>query len=565
MHDSGCHLGFASPTEVLAVKPIALLLLVFCFASPAQAFFPQASSPLCVPEEVHLLPPDEGGALGHAVTLDGDTAALSGGGGVYVFRRQGASWVREAKLLGSDSLPGDYFGCQIALHGDTIVVGAKEDDSQGSAYVFVRQGEVWSEQAKLTAPDAFNGQEFGHSVAIHGDTAVVGAPAPDNWHTIAAAYVFERQGSSWTLQVKFDDPTRSWYSIGEFGDSIAISEDTIVVGEPYFDSPSSSSGAVYVYRWTGTSWYEEAMLQPHDVGYKHRFGISVSICGDSLVVGSIRQAAYSNSVYVFEHRGSVWTETQQLVASTSAGEFGDRFGLSVSIAEDVIVVGAPWDKEQGVQSGAAYVFVRTGPRWMELAKVSPAAGIYNLDEFGSAVAADDRRVLVGRPRASEFGYYRGAGHIFEVPPSSGEEYCNCDVGSCGNSFHKAGCANSTGEGAHLLALGSTDPDEVTLVTTGTVPGQLAIHFQADRRAQHAFGDGLRCAVGGLVPLTRIPRPIDPFGTVGYGSCLGDPLISERTGVVPGSGVTRFYQCWFRDPSGPCGSSFNTTNGVAITW
>ena len=547
------------------MKMIALLLLVSCFASPAPAFSPQTSSPLCVPEEVHLVPPDDGGALGFATALHGDTAALSGGGGVYLFRRQGASWVREAKLMGSDSIPGDAFGCRIALHGDTIVVGAREDDSQGSAYVFVRQGDVWSEQAKLTAPDAFKGQEFGHSVAIHGDTVVVGAPAPDNWHTIAAAYVFERQGSSWTLQVKFDDPTRGWDSTGEFGDSVSITEDTIVVGEPGFDSPSDSSGAVYVYRWTGTSWYEEAMLQPHGVGYGYDFGISVSICGDSLLVGSTHYAVHSNSVYVFERRGGVWVETQQLTASSSVGAPGDRFGLVVSITEDVIVIGAPWDKEHDFRSGAAYVFIRTGPRWMELAKVSPDAGLHYLDEFGSAVAADDRRVLVGRPYASEIDYNRGAGHIFEVPPSPGEEYCNCETGPCGNSFRSAGCANSTGEGAYLLALGRTDPDEVTLVTTGTVPGQLAIHFQADGRAQRLFGDGLRCAVGGLVPLTRIPTPIDTFGTVGYGACLGYPPISETTGVVPGSGVTRFYQCWFRDPAGPCGSSFNTTNGVAITW
>lgn len=153
-----------------------------------------------------------------------------------------------------------------------------------------------------------------------------------------------------------------------------------------------------------------------------------------------------------------------------------------------------------------------------------------------------------------------------MPTPSGSANCHCASGSCANPDPDAGCANSTGSGASLIALGETSPDHVSFLVNGAVPMRLSAFFQADGSvAPVPFGDGLICAGSGLVALNVPPRRIASDGTLIFGSCAGDPPISTLGNVVPGSGVTRFYQLWYRDPAGSCGSSFNLSNGVEIVW
>ncbi len=193
-------------------RPVALvpvLLLALAFGSPATA---QA------PTEFKLTASDAaaGDVFGFSVALSGDTALVgavgdddagSFSGSAYVFVRSGTSWIQQAKLTASDAASNDIFGGSVALIGDTALVGAAGDDDagsvSGSAYVFVRSGTTWTEQAKLTASDAAAGDRFGIAVALNGSTALVVAPNDDDAaFSSGSAYVFVRSGTTWSQQAK---------------------------------------------------------------------------------------------------------------------------------------------------------------------------------------------------------------------------------------------------------------------------------------------------------------------------------------------------------------------------
>ncbi|MCI0391248.1 MAG: FG-GAP repeat protein [Acidobacteria bacterium] len=313
------------------------------------------------------------------------------------------TFTQQQKLVGSDAAAGDLFGLSVAISGETVVVGASFDAGvvgidQGSAYVFVRSGGVWSEQQKLEASDAAAGDLFGISVAISGETVVVGArladgPAgPDQ----GSAYVFVRSGGVWSEQQKLMDSDEG---IREFGASVAISGETAVVGTPLYDGPAGAvQGLVDVFVRSGGVWTEQQKLLASDTAVHDRFGWSVAISGETVVVGAPFDADSAGpnqgSVYVFVRSGGVWNEQQKLLASDAAA--GDRFGNSVSISGETVVVGAPLDDElpAGVDQGSAYVFVRSGGVWSTQQKLLDldAAGI---NKFGWSVAISGETVVVG--------------------------------------------------------------------------------------------------------------------------------------------------------------------------
>ena len=224
-----------------------------------------------------------------------------------------------AKLTASDAAAEDFFGTYVAVDGNTAVVGAVGDDNPGnfvgSAYVFVRAGTTWREEAKLTASDGGSGDWFGRSLDVVGDTAVVSA---------------------------------------------------------YFDDDAgSSSGSAYVFTRSGTMWTEEAKLTASDAARGDLFGVSVSVDGDTSVVGANEDddaGGSSGSAYVFTRAGTTWTEEAKLTASDAAG--GDNFGISVAIDGNTIVVGAYSDINAGIRGGSVYVFTRTGATWTEQAKLT---------------------------------------------------------------------------------------------------------------------------------------------------------------------------------------------------
>ena len=273
-----------------------------------------------------------------------------------------------AKLTAGDAAAGDHFGITVSISGDTAVVGATRDDHagifSGSAYVFVGSGTSWTQQAKLTASDAALGDDFGRSVSISGDTVVVGAIGDDDVGTIfggnsGSAYVFVRSGTIWTQQAKLTASDAA--ELDQFGISVSISGDTALVGAFKDDDVGSESGSAYVFVRSGTTWTQQAKLTASDDAAGDQFGFSVSISGDTSLMAAIGDDGEvfglngSGSAYVFVRSGATWTEQAQLTASDAAR--ADRFGASLSISGDTVVVGVASDDDPGFDSGSAKVFV----------------------------------------------------------------------------------------------------------------------------------------------------------------------------------------------------------------
>lgn len=405
---------------------------ILCATSNAQAVDP---SPLN--EEVRLLAVDGAidDAFGFSIAVSGDTAVVASyvddigthtnQGSVYLFERSGGTWVQRQKLVSSDGAAFDLFGYSVALSGDTLVVGAIGDEVlRGAAYVFVRSGGTWTEQQKLVADDRAEQDSFGYSVALSGDTIIVGAdsdtqPIPGAVPLIEAgsAYVFVRSGSIWTQQQKLlaSDITER----GMFGRSVAVSGDTALIGATRQPSNGNDDqGAAYVFVRSGSVWTQRQRLVASDGAADDSFGESVALVGDTAVIAAVTDDVGSNvnqgSAYVFV-RGSNgnWTQQQRLVADD--GAFIDFFGSAVALSGDTVVVGAYGDDiGSNVEQGSAYVFTRNGATWTQRHKLVASAGAAH-DDFGAHVAVSGDTVVVG---ASTDLFERdapGAAYVFGIP------------------------------------------------------------------------------------------------------------------------------------------------------
>ena len=334
--------------------------------------------------------------FGTSVAISGNTAIVQSAnpGGLYIFVRNGSTWTEQAQFL----VPG---GGPVALSGDTAIIGAPGDDnSRGAAYVFVRTGTTWTQQAKLTAsdgvPNSFDGiagDNFGWSIGISGNTAVIGAPYKNN--ALGAAYVFARSGETWDEETELTatEPERGDF----FGGSVAISGDTIIIGvsgDNLTPETVTSEGSAYVFVKTAAWSVQEVLTAPEDDG-SIQFGRAVSISGDTAIVGS------DDAAYVFRRSGT-WSSPQPLHTNPGEALTGEGFGDSVAISGDVAIVGAlkspcnPDDSVPCKYRGSAYVFARTDDTWSEEEKLTANDGA-DFDQFGYSVATSDETVIVGSP------------------------------------------------------------------------------------------------------------------------------------------------------------------------
>jgi hypothetical protein len=312
------------------------------------------------------------------------------------------------RLTASDA--GGEFGYTVAIDGETIVVGAQGDDEQagnaGAVYVFLRPGSGWTdgtETAKLTASDAAIGDGLGSWVAISGNTIVAGASGEGNY---GAAYVFVKPPGGWSDGMETAKLTPSDAAVGaEFGISVGVSGDSIVVGARGDDENGGNSGSAYVFVQRPGGWAtgtETAKLTASDGEEMDLFGNSVAIDGDTIVAGAHGdddQAFAAGAAYVFTRPTGGWTtgtETAKLTASDGAEQ--DFFGIFLTVNDDTAVIGASADDVGGNDNqGSAYVFERPGGGWAsgtETAKLTASDGAWN-DEFGKAVTVSGDVVVVG--------------------------------------------------------------------------------------------------------------------------------------------------------------------------
>jgi uncharacterized repeat protein (TIGR03803 family) len=344
--------------------------------------------------------------FGTSVAIDGFTAVVGApgknltNGAAYVFVRSGTTWTQQAELIASDGAPNDQFGFSVAISGSTAVVGAYEKNSYtGAAYVFVRSGTTWTQQAELTASDGAGGDAFGISVAISGSTAVVGAEGKN--FLAGVAYVFVSSGTTWTQQAEL---TASDTVTGElFGVSVAISDSTAVVGAIGYNV---SFGAVYVFVRSGTTWTQQAELTASDGVADDGLGYSVAVSGSTVVAGAPGKNSSTGAAYVFVRSGTTWTQQAELTASDGAPQ--DAFGTSVASSGSTAVAGALG----GNTVGAAYVFMRSGTTWTQQDELTASDGTSG-DAFGLSVAISGSTAVVG---ARNKGAFMGAAYVFVLPP-----------------------------------------------------------------------------------------------------------------------------------------------------
>ncbi len=257
-----------------------------------------------------------------------------------------------------------------AVEGNTMIVGAAtETSARGAAYVYVRNGGSWTLQQRLVPPDeAGIAMRFGQGVALSGNTVVVGANQARNGgaSAIGAAYVFVRSGTTWAPQAKLVASDAA--SNAGFGASVGIDGNVVVVGAATMNRPSApQAGAAYVFRRTGTAWTQEQILAAPDAAGGDQFGVSVDISGSTVCVGSFLDDVGGNgdqgSAYVFVHSGT-WNFQQHLTAGDGAAN--NWFGNHCSISGDTIAVGAPQVTAGGqANAGAVYVFTRSGVNWSQ--------------------------------------------------------------------------------------------------------------------------------------------------------------------------------------------------------
>ena len=402
-------------TAVLLLSLAIITLLV----DTASAIEPLAVAGWSQQQKLTASNPSADDHFGYAVALEGNTAVIGapqddGYGSAFVFGYDGSSWGQPITLTADDAAMGDYFGRAVALDGDTAVIGAPRYDTDvtgsGAAYVFVRDGGGWSQQAKLTTNDAVVGDNFGWSVALDGDTAVIGAPQYDNDNNKSgSAYVFVRNGTSWSQQAKL--AATDVAAGDQFGWSVALAGDTAVIGAPQHDDNGHAAGAAYVFTRSGTSWTQQTKLTSNDAAAGAAFGFAVALDGDTAVVGAWLDESevglHSGSAYVFVRSGVDWSQQAKLIPGDTA-EFG-AFGWAVSLENDTVAIGAVYPSE------SAYTFARDGFSWSEQAKLTPSNPIVEND-FGNAVALSGSTVIVGAPRDDVYGSVSGSAYTFTFTP-----------------------------------------------------------------------------------------------------------------------------------------------------
>ena len=307
-----------------------------------------------------------------------------------------------APLTASDGTPAGHFGNDVAVSGDTAVVGAPKMHQSaytgvGAAYVFTRVGDAWIEQAKLTPSDGVAGDRFGWSIAISGDTIVVSSFWDDVGIHVdqGSAHVFTRTAGMWTEQAKLT--ASDGVPLDQFGISVAVSGDDVIVGAKSLgeDFGVPPQGSAYVFSRTGGTWTEQEKLIPSDGVVGNGFGFRVGLDGDTAVVGAVKDNGGQGSAYVFIRTGGDWTQQKELTASDGVAD--DEFGFWVGLDGDTIVVGDPSDDGQG----SAYVFTRNDGDWPQQAKLAASDGAGkvanppNGDYFGRSVAVSGDTVVVG--------------------------------------------------------------------------------------------------------------------------------------------------------------------------
>ena len=470
----------------------------------------------------------------NSVAISGNTVVVGSEGAAYVFTEPASGWANMTPTA-ELRVPDSSAAISVAISGSTLVVGA--DSYQSAAYVFTESGSAWTQAAELTASGSYY---FGYAVAINesGNTLVVGSTG--------AAYVFTGSGSAWTQVAKLTASDGG----GEFGYSLAISGNTVVVG-----APESGNGQAYVFTEPASGWAnmtQTAELTASDGADEDYFGRSVAISGNTLVVGAIFATIGGNewqgAAYLFTEPASGWanymTQTAKLTASDGAA--GDFFGYSVSISGDTLVVGAPYTTigSNGSQ-GAAYVY----------ATATTVAGVSSTQATGAygagtaipiAVAFNEAVTVTGTPQltlndGAVVNYTGGSGTstlTFTYTVAAGQNSSDLDYASTSALALNGGSIQDTAGNLTVLALPATGTDALAtkkIAIDTTAPTVAAV---SSTQATGAYGAGTAIPIAvtfsEAVTVTGTPQlTLNDGAVVNYASGSGASTLAFTYTVAAG--------------------------------
>ncbi|MEO5916776.1 MAG: Ig-like domain-containing protein [Luteolibacter sp.] len=400
----------------------------------SHAVYPVYVDPLITRVTAKLVPinlgdGNAGDYFGNAISTDGQTLVVGAmqdneaRGSVYIFTRSAGEWIFKSKLNPSDTASRSKFGTSVAFQGNILVVGSPGDGYSSAGYIYEKAAGEWTLSAKVSPPPGLEGVSIGCSVAVDDGVVMVGADGYTGGSPAVIGkgyvYVFEKVAGVWTLQLRLEDPAGT--TNDEYGAAIAIKS-----GYAYIGKPGKKAGEVMIYKKGGSSW--TYVTRVYGVSKGDRFGESLATDGSALAVGApfdnTAVGADAGSVTVFRKSAEVWTSEATLTATDAVSH--DYFGSSVAIQGNRLLIGALL----GYNSyGCAYIFEKT-TKWSQKTRLIP----YNTSpdgRSGHCVALVGNTVLVGAYQSDTYAHWY-AGIVNEYRLKSGV-WKNTDLITAGDS------------------------------------------------------------------------------------------------------------------------------------
>ena len=368
--------------------------------------------------------------FGYSASIDGDYAIVgayrknSYTGSVYIYIRSGTSWTQQASFAGGAA--NEKFGYSVSISGDYAIVGAYHEatggSNSGAVYIYKRTGTTWSYQQKIKSSDAASGDEFGCSVSMSGDYAIVGAQYEDPNGTLnsGSVYMYTRDPSTglWGSEQKIYASDVENFDI--YGSCVSMSGDYAIVGA-YGEDPNglATAGSAYIYTRNSSTglWGSEQKIYASDGRSYSQYGQFVSIEGNYAIVGKptdspdgVSSSAGSAYIYTRNSSTGLWGSEQKITADVITAN--ERFGSSVSISENCAIVGA-WNPSSSASTytGAAYIYTRSGTTWTQQEKLNGEAV---QDYFGSSVSQSGGYAIVGAYANDTAFSDAGAAYIYTI-------------------------------------------------------------------------------------------------------------------------------------------------------
>ena len=352
-----------------------------------------------------------------AYKADVDGVKDAGAAYVYVLGENG--WYQQAKLVAEPKFAEDTLGGKVALNNDIAVLGIMRRDEKGkdsgAVASFERQSNNWLQRQIFTAPDAEPGDAFGQSISLTDKHLVVGAPRNDALgKDSGAAYIYKRENGLWCYQTKI---TANDGRDGDlFGISVAIDGDTVLIGADLHDEKAENAGAVYVYVLDNNHWKQEAKLMATDGDKTDIFGVRVAVSEDTALISARRDdidgvGVDAGSAYIFERKGQIWTEKIKLTSPD--GKADDRYGRDVALGKDTIIISAMNHDSNGVDTGALYVYKKDDSGWRYTSKITAKVSLPD-DRFGWSVGLFNDSAVITAPNHDGTGMDSGAVFIQEL-------------------------------------------------------------------------------------------------------------------------------------------------------